>query len=109
MGSNWVAPADSLLKIQNSPRKSIALTLVLLATLSFHKVLLPTLIYNLLYVRGHLTGRFCYPIRSENFERPDLTLWHSEMEKKLAKENKRDRNKGARNLLGLLVSDVMAL
>lgn len=38
-----------------------------------------------------------------------LFLWHSEMEKKLAKENKRDRNKGARNLLGLLVSDVMAL
>lgn len=42
---------------------------------------------------------------------PDLRLflWHTEMEKKLRQENKKDRNKGARNLLGLLVSEVVAL
>jgi len=31
------------------------------------------------------------------------------MERKLAKETKKDRNKGARNLLGLLVSEVIGL
>lgn len=52
---------------------------------------MPTLIYNLLYVRGHLTGLFCYPIRSKNFESPDLRLflWHTEMDRKLGKENKK--------------------